>query len=75
MDIEKEVSLKDLLINKLRERNKMLELLMKKAVKIMQNPMIMRDAFRKFNFDKYVYTSDDNKVVLIEEDPDGHIVA
>ena len=74
MDIEKEVSLKDLLINKLRERNKMLELLMKKAVKIMQNPMIMRDAFRKFNFDKYVYTSDD-KVVLIEEDPDGHIVA
>ena len=29
---------------------------MKKAVRIMKNPHIMLEAFRKFNFDRYVYS-------------------
>ena len=37
-DILKEIEVKDTEIKKLRERNAKLEMLMKKAVKIMQNP-------------------------------------
>ena len=50
--------MKDTLIKKLTDRNVMLELLMKKSVKIMKNPLVMKDAFRKFNFNKYIYTDD-----------------
>lgn len=57
-DVLCELNVKDTLIQKLRARNAMLEQLMKKAVKIMANPLVMKDAFRRFNFDKYVYTMD-----------------
>lgn len=56
--IQQELEVKEALIEKLKGRNEMLENLMKKCVKIMKNPSIMTEAFRKFNFDKYIYTSD-----------------
>ena len=52
-----ELDVKEALIEKLKNRNEMLESLMKKAVRIMRNPAIMQEAFRKFNFDRYVYTT------------------
>ena len=45
----------------------MLELLMKKSVKIMRNPLVMKDAFRRFNFTKYVYTNDGKGDIEVEE--------
>ena len=57
-DVLKELDVKETLIKKLAARNRMLELLIKKSVKIMQNPQVMKDAFRRFNFNKYVYTKD-----------------
>ena len=57
-DLNREILVKDSLILKLKNRNAMLEQLMKKAVRIMQNPLVMRDAFKKFNLDKFVYTKD-----------------
>ena len=66
--------MKDTEITKLRERNAKLEMLMKKAVKIMQNPQVMKFAFKRFNFDKVVYTktkSDSrSKLEIIQNDSD-----
>ena len=39
---------------------------MKKAVRIMQNPLVMKDAFRKFNFTKYIYSEDGKGGVDVE---------
>ena len=72
-EVTRELKIKDALIAKLTDRNAGLEVLMKKAVKIMQNPVVMRDAFKKFNFHKVVYTTDEkNKVEILasEEDPE-----
>ena len=68
------MEVKDTEIRKLRERNAKLEMLMKKAVKIMQNPQVMKFAFKRFNFDKVVYTkkkSDSrSKLEIIQNDSD-----
>ena len=68
------MEVKDTEITKLRERNAKLEMLMKKAVKIMQNPQVMKFAFKRFNFDKVVYTktkSDSrSKLEIIQNDSD-----
>ena len=65
---------KDIEIKKLRERNAKLELLMKKAVKIMQNPQVMKFAFKRFNFDKFVYTKSKSdsrsKLEIVRNDSD-----
>ena len=45
----------------------MLEHLMKKSVKIMRNPLVMKDAFRRFNFNKYIYTDDGKGNVECED--------
>lgn len=60
-----EIEVKDALVEKLKMRNRMLEGLMKKAVRIMKNPSIMQEAFRKFNFDRYIYSQDDSEVNVI----------
>ena len=65
---------KDIEIKKLRERNAKLEMLMKKAVKIMQNPQVMKFAFKRFNFDKFVYTKSKSdsrsKLEIVRNDSD-----
>ena len=63
-DILREIKVKDFLLEKLKKRNVTLELLMKKAVKIMQNPTVMKDAFKRFNFDKVTYNMDDRKNII-----------
>ena len=45
----------------------MLELLMKKSVTIMKNPIVMKDAFRRFNFSRYVYTNDGSGGIDVEQ--------
>ena len=62
----KELQVKESLIKKLSERNSMLELLMKKSVTIMKNPLVMKDAFRRFNFSRYVYTNDGAGAIDVE---------
>lgn len=63
-----EIEVKDTLTEKLKNRNEMLEALMKKAVRIMKNPQIMQEAFRKFNFDRYVYTTGDTENIEIHSE-------
>ena len=63
--VTQELKLKDALILKLSDRNKALELLMRKAVKIMQNPVVMRDAFKRFNFNKVTYTKEKDKIEIL----------
>ena len=65
-DVLRELKVKDALIEKLTSRNAKLEVLMKKAVRIMQNPLVMKDAFRKFNFTKYIYSEDGKGGVDVE---------
>ena len=60
------MEVKEALIKKLSERNRMLELLMKKSVTIMKNPIVMKDAFRRFNFSRYVYTNDGSGGIDVE---------
>ena len=60
------MKVKDALIKKLTDRNAMLELLMKKSVKIMKNPLVMKDAFRRFNFSKYIYSNDGKGGIDVE---------
>ena len=47
---------------------------MKKAVKIMQNPQVMKFAFKRFNFDKVVYTKrkgdSSSKLEVVQADSD-----
>ena len=65
-DILKEIEVHEVNIAKLTKRNETLEMLMKKAIKIMKNPMIMKEAFRSLNFDKFVYKASANGVELVE---------
>ena len=71
----KELKIKDFILEKIKKRNATLESMTKKAVKIMQNPAIMQDAFQKFNFKKFVLQKDcANNVVGVEyisDTPDG----
>ena len=69
--VTSELKVKEALIHKLSDRNKALEVLMKKAVKIMQNPVVMRDAFKRFNFSKVTYTNEKNKIEILSAEGSG----
>ena len=54
----KEIEIRDQLIGRLEQRNQMLETCLKKSIKIMKNPTVLKEAFKKFNLERFVYNSD-----------------
>ena len=54
----REIEIRDTLIKRLQDRNNQLEDCLRKAIKIMKHPNVIREAFLKFNFEKFVYVSE-----------------